>query len=95
MLVEGVPPLNELVFFKLQLVMFFEEESGQEPQTAATEVGATPPEGTSAEVVTCTAPLQLPVVLSEAEQEEVATQNAARHDWIAQEGRQQREVHGL
>jgi hypothetical protein len=24
MLVEGVPPLTELVFFKLQLVMFFE-----------------------------------------------------------------------
>jgi Transposase domain (DUF772) len=70
--------------------LFSEEESLQEPQTAATEVGATPPEGTSAEVVTCTAPLQLPVVLSEAEQEEVAAQNAARHDWIAQEGRPRR-----
>src|SRR2546423_5748919 len=28
-------------------------------------------------------------------QEELATDNAARHDWIAQEGRQQREVHDL
>jgi hypothetical protein len=32
---------------------------------------------------------------SEAVQEELATKNAGRHDWIAQEGRQQREVHGL
>src|SRR6266852_4913731 len=40
-------------------------------------------------------PLPLPVVLSEAEREELATENAARHDWIAEEGRQQREVHGL
>ena len=40
-------------------------------------------------------PLPLPVVLSEAEQEELATENAVRHDWIAEEGRQQREVHGL
>jgi hypothetical protein len=39
--------------------------------------------------------LSLPVVLSEAEQEELASENATRHDWIAQEGRQQREVHGL
>ncbi len=41
------------------------------------------------------APLPLPVVLPQAEQEELASENAARHDWIAQDGRQQREVHGL
>ena len=40
-------------------------------------------------------PLPLPVVLSEAEQEELVSENAGRHDWIAEEGRQQREVHGL
>ena len=28
------------------------------------------------------------------QREELATDNAARHDWIAEEGRQQREVHG-
>jgi len=35
-----------------------------------------------------------PVVLSEAQREELVADNAARHDWIAEEGRQQREVHG-
>ncbi len=42
----------------------------------------------------CAGPTPLPVVLSEEQHEELATENAARHDWIAQEGRQQREVHG-
>src|SRR5258708_10709149 len=37
-------------------------------------------------------PLAIP--LSKAEQEELAQDNAAGHDWIAQEGGQQREVHG-
>ena len=46
-------------------------------------------------MVTSTVPLPLPVVLPQAEQEELASENAARHDWIAEEGRQQREVHGL
>jgi len=75
--------------------LFSDEESQQEQQTAATEVGAAPREVTSPEVVTCIVPISLPVVLSEAEQEELASENAARHDWIAEEGRQQREVHGL
>ena len=74
--------------------LFAEEDSQQEPQTAATEVGVAPREVTSPEVVTCTVPISLPVVLSEAEQEELASENAARHDWIAQEGRKPREVHG-
>ncbi len=42
----------------------------------------------------CAEPTPLPVVLSEAEHGELATENAARHDWIAQEGRQQRAVRG-
>ncbi len=40
-------------------------------------------------------PTPLPVVLSEAEREDLSAANTARHDWIAEEGRQQREVHGL
>ena len=40
-------------------------------------------------------PTPLPVVLSEAQREDLSVDNAARHDWIAEEGRQQREVHGL
>ena len=42
----------------------------------------------------CAGPTPLPVVLSEAQHEELATENAARHDWFAEEGRQQREVRG-
>ena len=42
----------------------------------------------------CLEPKPLSVVLSEEQHEELAGENAARHDWIAQEGRQQREVHG-
>jgi len=75
--------------------LFAEEESQQDQQPAETEVDGTPRAVTLPEVVTSTVPLSLPVVLSEAEQEELATQNAARHDWIAEEGQQQREVHGL
>jgi hypothetical protein len=40
-------------------------------------------------------PTPLPVPLSEAGREELAVENAARHDWIAEEGRPQRAVHGL
>ena len=75
--------------------LFAEEESQQEPQTAQTKVVASPPEVTASEVVTSTVPLALPVVLPQAEREELASENAARHDWIAEVGRQQREVHGL
>jgi transposase len=39
-------------------------------------------------------PTPLPVLLSEEQSEERASENAARHDWIAEDGRQQREVHG-
>jgi hypothetical protein len=75
--------------------LFSEEESQQKQQTAATEVVAASPEGTLTEGMVCSMPTPLPIPLSQAEQEEFAQDNAARHDWIAQEGRQQREVHGL
>jgi len=42
----------------------------------------------------CAEPTPLPVALTVEQHEELATENAARHDWIAQEGRHQREVHG-
>ena len=54
--------------------LFAEEESQQEQQTAETEVGAASREVTSPEVVTCTVPIPLPVVLSQAEQEELASE---------------------
>ena len=75
--------------------LFTEEDSPPEPQTAAEEASASTPAATATETVTCTKPIALPTALSEAEQEELASEHAARHDWIAEEGRQQREVHGL
>jgi hypothetical protein len=76
--------------------LFAEEESQQEHLTAAPgEATAPVPEATSTETVTCIELISLPMTLSEAEHEELASENARRHDWIAQEGRQQREVHGL
>jgi transposase len=39
-------------------------------------------------------PISLAVALPGALREELEAANAARHDWIAQQGRQQREVHG-
>ena len=40
-------------------------------------------------------PTPLPVLLSDGMWEDLAATNAARHDWIAKEGQQQREVHGI
>ena len=79
------------------LAALFLHEDGQqgEHKVLREEAFAPTPEATSTEVVTCAVPTPIPVVLSEAEQEELAQDNATRHDWIAQEGRQQREVHGL
>ncbi len=39
-------------------------------------------------------PLSLPTVISQAQREELAIDNVARHDWIAEGGKQEREVHG-
>ncbi len=76
-------------------VLFAEEETQQEPQPEVAEVVAVPPEATVTEGMVCAKLTPLPIPLSPAEQEELAQDNAARHDWIAEEGRQQREVHGL
>jgi transposase len=42
-----------------------------------------------------TEPTPLPVCLAPEQREALETANATRHDWIAQEGRPQREVHGV
>jgi hypothetical protein len=39
-------------------------------------------------------PFPLPTTISQARRAELAEENAARHDWIKEEGRQQREVYG-
>jgi len=62
------------------------------PEAATAEAAAAVGErtGTSEPPVPTPLPAALPVALCE----ELAATNAARHDWIAQEGRQQRGAHG-
>jgi IS5 family transposase len=75
--------------------LFAREDAQHEQQEASGDCADTPHTDATTPFSIGPAPLPLPIVLSEAEQEELATENAARHDWIAEEGRQQREVHGL
>ena len=56
-------------------------------------MNALPPERQMEE--TCSPqPFSLPTMISETRREELAEENTARHDWIAEEGRQQRDVYG-
>src|SRR5438552_724206 len=68
--------------------LFTEEDAGQEQQEA--EAASADPTHTDATspVASGPAPLLLPVNLSKEEQEKLASENAARHDWIMEEGRQ-------
>src|SRR5947207_1059765 len=75
--------------------LFTEEDTGHEQREAEAARADTPQTEAPAPVAIGSTPLPLPVVLSEAEQEELASENATRHDWIEQKGRQQREVQGL
>src|SRR3989440_6365723 len=75
--------------------LFTEEDASHEQREAEATRADTPQTEAPAPVAIGSTPLSLPVVLSEAEQEELASENATRHDWIEQKGRQQREVHGL
>jgi transposase len=74
--------------------LFAEEASQQELQTGAPEAIAASPEATATAVNACPVPLPLPVALAEPVREELIQENAARHDWIAEQGRPQREVRG-
>jgi transposase len=70
--------------------LFAEEPTPAEPQVMPD------PEQTPVARSPAPTPLTpLPVVLSAPEREQLAEANAARHDWIAEAGRPQREVHGL
>jgi hypothetical protein len=64
--------------------LFAEANPQQEPLEAAGEEALAEP-----------APTPLPVALSEPEREELETELSTQHNWIREEGRQQREVHGL
>jgi transposase len=64
--------------------LFAEANLPEVPQAAAREEDFVGPSPTS-----------LPVVLSKPEREELDAELSTRHDWIREEGQQQREVHGL
>src|SRR5260221_1367526 len=74
--------------------IFSAEDSKPESQQAATEVIAAPLEVNATEGVASPVPTRLPSVLSEAEREELGAENTSRHDWIAEEGKPQRDVRG-
>ncbi len=75
--------------------LFAREDTQHEQQEPSGDRADPPQTDATAPAAIGHTPLPLPVNFSEAEQEQLATEHAARHDWIAQEGRQQREVHGL
>jgi transposase len=76
------------------LSALFAQETPQQESAEETSKDA-PTSEHLPESTACQPPTPLPVVLSDAQREELSVDNAARHDWIAEEGRQQREVHGL
>jgi transposase len=63
-------------------------EQNEETHEDSTALEPISPEEASPE------PFPLPTSIQETQREELAADNAARHDWIAEEGRPQREVHG-
>jgi transposase len=69
--------------------LFSDETPPAEPQAAPD-----PAQTAAARSPAPAPPTPLPIVLSAPEREQLAEANAARHDWIAQAGRPQREVHG-
>ena len=75
------------------LAALFASEPAQ-PESAEESIGNAPlPEPRPADTSSLL-PTTLPTALPEAQYEELAEDNAARHDWIAEEGKQEREVHG-
>ena len=75
--------------------LFPEEDAQQERQEVAGGAPGAPAPRASAEAAPPPELTPLPAGLPESLREELAAANAARHDWIAQGGRQQRELtHG-
>ena len=75
--------------------LFAEEDAQHEHQDASAD-GADTADGATMDDAAAAypAPPPLPVALSQVEHEELAQDNAGRHDWIAEQGRPQREVRG-
>jgi transposase len=88
------------------LAALFPEESGQDEQVDAVELAGAPseplapahdgdPAGQSTSLPPTSPPTSLPIDLPDLLRDELAEVNATRHDWIAQDGRQHRAVHGV
>ncbi|QBD77277.1 hypothetical protein EPA93_15265 [Ktedonosporobacter rubrisoli] len=75
------------------LAALFASEPATPEQTEETHGGSAVLEPISPEEAS-PGPFPLPTSLSQTRRDDLAADNAARHDWIAEEGRPQREVHG-
>src|SRR5215831_5346712 len=75
------------------LAALFASEPAQSEENEEQSANPLPPEGQLEDPCSPT-PFTLPTGISEACREELVEENTARHDWIAQEGRQQRDVYG-
>ena len=75
------------------LAALFESESAQPEDSEEQSVNALPPERQMEDTYS-PQPCLLPTMISETQREALAEENTARHDWIAEEGRQQRDVYG-
>jgi hypothetical protein len=75
------------------LAALFASESAQSEENETQSANPLSPEGQLEDPCSPT-PFTLPTGISETRCEELAEGNMARHDWIAEEGRQQRDVSG-
>ncbi len=71
--------------------LFEPEESGASEHAETNDGNPLPPQRRREDAVS-PQPFPLPTATAEARREELAEENAARHDWMVEEGRQQREV---
>src|SRR5258708_14786591 len=74
--------------------LFPEGDNEPEHEIAVAQAAEASLSADAAETDACQEPPSLPVALSQAQQEELSAENARRHDWIAEDGRPQREVRG-
>ncbi len=73
------------------LAALFQAEAAQSENSEEQSAKQLPSEAQQEESCS-SSPVLLPTRISEARREELAEENTARYDWIAQEGRQQRDV---
>src|SRR5215471_8991977 len=86
---------REAIQAHLATLFVYEDTEHEQQEVAADRAETTCGGATARQVTACSVPSPLPVTRSPAEQGELAQENATRHDWIAEQGKPQREVHGL